>query len=76
MLRTSDANFSSAGASLAGESNASLMTRQAGSADNGLPVVDMMTPSDATRSGSVAARICAIMPPSDAPTTCARVMPR
>ena len=76
MLRTSEANFSSAEASLAGGSNASLMTRQAGGDDNGLPVVDMMMPSDATRSGSVAARICAIMPPSDAPTTWARAMPR
>ncbi len=55
-----------------GRPNASLMTRQAGGADNGLPVVDMMMPSEATRVVSVAARICAIMPPSEAPTTCVR----
>jgi hypothetical protein len=68
-LRTSKANLSSAEASLAGESKASRMTRQAGSAANGLPVLDMMMPSEATRCGSVAARICAIIPPSEAPTT-------
>ena len=76
MLRTSKASFSSSDASSGGEPNASLMTRHAGSADSGLPVVDMMIASDATRCGWVAARICAIMPPSEAPTTCALVMSR
>ncbi len=75
-LRTSKASFSSSDASSAGALNASRITRQAGSRENGLPVVDMTMASDATRSGSVAARICAIIPPIEAPTTCARPMPR
>ena len=72
-LRTSNASFSSSVASAAGAPKASLITRTAGNDENALPVVDMMTPSVATRSGAVAARICAIMPPIDAPTTCARL---
>ena len=73
MLRTSKASFSSSDASSPGPPNASRITRQAGSWENGLPVVDMMMASDVTRSGSVAARICAIIPPIEAPTTWARV---
>jgi hypothetical protein len=35
----------------------------------------MSSPSDTTRSGWLPARICAIMPPIDAPMTCARSIP-
>ena len=36
-----------------------------------LPVDDMMEVSDSTRSGCRHARVCAIIPPIEAPTTCA-----
>ena len=72
MLRTSKASFSSSEASSPGPPNASRITRHAGNRENGLPVVDMMMASDATRCGSVPARIWAIIPPIEAPTTCAR----
>ncbi len=74
MLRTSLANRSSHAASLAGASKASLITRHRGSADSGLPELDMISPSDASRSGLLPASTWAIMPPIDAPTTWARSM--
>ena len=39
------------------------------------PLVVMISVRLATRSGQWAAMCCAIMPPSEAPTTCARAMP-
>ena len=72
MLRTSDASLSSHGASLPGPPNASLITRHRGTAENALPELDMMMPSDCTRFGWLAASTCAIIPPIDAPTRCAR----
>src|SRR6185312_15501904 len=41
----------------------------------GLPVVDMIEVSDRTRSGNEIAISCAIMPPIEAPTRCADLMP-
>ena len=41
----------------------------------GLPVVDMIEVSERTRFGNDSAISCAIMPPIDAPTTCADAMP-
>ncbi len=76
MLRTSVASLSSTGASLAGAPNASLITRHFGIDDIGLPELDMIRPSDRTRSGWLPASTWAIIPPIDAPTTCARSMPR
>ena len=40
------------------------------------PVVDMIEPSDSTRSGASIASVWAIMPPIEAPTTCVRSIPR
>ena len=41
----------------------------------GLPVVDMIEVSERTRCGNEIAISCAIMPPIDAPTRCADLMP-
>jgi len=41
----------------------------------GLPLPDMIEVRLATRSGRRAASTCATIPPSEAPTTCARAMP-
>ena len=76
MLRTSAASRSSHGASFAGPPKASLMTRHRGTADSSRFELDMINPSDASRSAWLAASTCAIMPPIDAPTTWARSMPR
>ena len=41
----------------------------------GLPVVDMIEVSERTRCGNEIAISCAIMPPIEAPTRCADLMP-
>jgi hypothetical protein len=51
MLRTSAASRSSHGASFAGPPKASLITRHRGTADNRRFELDMIKPSDSTRSG-------------------------
>ena len=50
-------------------------TRNAGWPLKRLPVVDMIETSERTRSGWRAARLWAIIPPIDAPTTWARSIP-
>ena len=52
------------------------MTVNAGWPFQRLPVLDMIETSDSTRSGYFAAIVWAIMPPIEAPTTCARSIPR
>ena len=64
---------SSHGASLAGAWNGSLINRQRGIDESGLPVPDMITASEVMRCGWLPASTWAIMPPIDAPTTCALV---
>src|SRR5882757_3944955 len=44
--------------------------------DTRLPVLDMIDVSDSTRSGCCAARVWAIIPPIEAPTTPAQQLPR
>ena len=49
--------------------------RSAGHARQRCPVLDMIEASERTRSGCRAAISWAIMPPIEAPTTCARSIP-
>ena len=58
----------------AGVSSAAAAARRGGRAGRGAPVVDMIEVSCARRAGCSIASVCAIMPPSDAPTTCAASM--
>ena len=58
----------------AGRSSA-LRAAAEGFASAALPVLDMIEVRLATRAGWPIATSCAIMPPIDAPTTCARAMP-
>ena len=44
--------------------------------DQRAPVLDMIEHSDSTRSGCSIAIVWAIIPPIEAPTMCARSMPR
>ena len=52
------------------------MARVCGGGRSGAPVVDMIDVSDSTRAGCRMASVWAIIPPIDAPTTCAAGKPR